>query len=266
MFVLLGSSLLLFGFLGVYLPQGSPRLLARFAMPWADLPLTRVDELQPPPNPTLRGEDISITATVRGKRTNTVTLEWAHAETASNPGEPDKRQLARQLDDQGDPTVDFTVKRLRQPMRYRLLAGDAVSEWRKVAITERPKLSSLRVTLFDPSYSQRPPRIWQPAPESTTAVTGSDLEVVIESDRDLADAELEVFAGHGDAADKMQTLPLQKIGERRYQFDSKLTSDFTFRPKVKSAEGYQNKDLPWCRVIVAERSGTHRATDCGDGQ
>ncbi len=246
------SGFLLLAFLAAFLPQGSPRLLARFAFPWADLPLTRIDERTPPSSPLLTGSDAEIRASVGGKIPAEVVLEMADGRGDLESPTAIRRQSSATTTDVNAPTT-FTVERLRKPIRYRLLAGDATTPWRTVELTERPQLSAIEVTVTDPDYSTRPPRIWQKTPSEVRAVRGSSVEVVLKMDRDISSATLEAAIGDGDT----QTLPVQRIDERHYRFRTELNADLMFRPTFESTEGHANRSLPFCRIeVLADQAPT----------
>jgi len=246
------SAFLLLAFLAVLLPQGSPRLLARFAFPWADLPLTRIDERHSPPDSLLTGSDVEIRASVGGKIPDEVILEIADARSIPEATSAIRRLTGTTATDD-DALAHFTVERLRKPIRYRLLAGDAKTAWRTIELTERPRLSAIEVTVSDPDYSTRPPRVWQKTPSDVKAVRGSSIEVVLEMDRDISKAALEAAVGDGET----QALPMQKIDDRRYRFRTELNADLMFRPTFESTEGHANRGLPFCRIdVVADQAPT----------
>jgi len=244
------SSFLLLAFLAAFLLQGSPRLLARFAFPWADLPLTRINELTPPHSPLLTGSDAEIRASVGGKIPTNVVLEMADGRSDLESTSATRRLTSETLTEKGKPNV-FTVERLRKPIRYRLLAGDAATPWRTVNLTDRPQLTFIEVSVSDPDYSTRPPRVWQKAPSQVQAVRGSSIEIILEMDRDISKSELEAAIGDGDT----QALPMQKIEERRYRFFTELNADLMFRPTFESTEGHANRSLPFCQIeVVADQA------------
>ena len=244
------SGFLLLAFLGALLPQGSPRLLARFAFPWADLPLTRIDERTPLPSPLLTGSDAEVRAEISGKRPGEVVMEIADGRSdLDHP--PAIRRLTSTTSAADEIPGSFTIERLRKPIRYRLLAGDASTPWRTVEVTDRPQLSAIEVTIVDPDYSTRPPRVWQKTPSEVQALRGSSIEVVLEMDRDIASATLEAALGDGDT----QALPMQKIDARRYRFRSELNADLMFRPAFESTEGHANQSLPFSLInVVADQA------------
>ncbi|MDF1814223.1 MAG: hypothetical protein P1V20_18610 [Verrucomicrobiales bacterium] len=231
---LIGAIILFITFLGVFSSQGSARLPVRFFAPWAEIPLTRLKETSEPPKAILQGSDILISAEAGGKRPAKIWLEINDS--------PGAAESTRQLSAAAD-AAEFSLENVSESIRYRLRGGDAVTPWKDIIVTHRPKLSLVKVTLLDPPYSRRPPKTWNRLPRDLQAVAGSEMLLEFETDLPLAKAELETGV-------KFKSKVPLEIYSNRFGYQTRLNTDFHFRPVFQSIEGFENKELPVCRVRV----------------
>jgi hypothetical protein len=236
---LAGLAFFITSFLAIFYSQGSPRLLARFLLPWARLPLTQVELTSDLPQALLKGSNLEIAALVKGKRPAAVWLEIDDGRILPASGENHR----------------FTIENLQNSFRYRVAGGDATTEWQSVLITTRPRLGEVAFTITEPPYSKRPPQVWSHLPELIRVIQGSKLSLRFNSDLPLEKADLEV------ASHIKRTIPLE-LAEGCYRYQRELTSDFIFRPVFTSQAGFANLDLPFTTIsVVADQPPSVKLTE-----
>lgn len=249
---LIAVTLVLLIFLGIFFPQGSPRLIARFLAPWAQLPLTRLSESSPPPPVLLKGSDLDLAAAVSGKRTASVRLEIAGENTAS--AEAEQIYTAKN----GGPVSQFNLDNLREPFQYRFVAGDASTPWQPVNVVAPPRLSVVNITVSDPAYSTRPPRKWSRWPSNIEAIKGSRITLLLEADQPLSSAKVTLTTQFS------RPLPI-KVENNTMRWDHDHISSFTLLPEFKSIHGFANQPLAPCRITTVEdQAPTVELTGEGD--
>ena len=236
-----GAIVLLAGFIVFFFPQGSPRLAERFVLPWANLPLTRIAEVSDPPPAVLKGSSVELEARTGGKIPGRVWLELEEQETAfSAPPTSNRKQFPAEPAE-----AVYPLTNLQHETRYRFRGGDAVTPWRKIEVTTRPRLVNVAVQVQDPSYSSRPPREWNRLPRRIEVIRGSVLSLNFQSDLPLARAALELENG------SKQSIPLGNPNDS-FQVEKRLIENFGFRPSFESEHGFANLELPLVRVVVKE--------------
>lgn len=242
------SLLAALGFFILFLDQGSSRLIPRFLLPWADLPLTRLDA-PAPPDRILKGSALEIEASVIGKKPETVWLEWEE----SRAEDDSLKRLSTSIEN-----PRFELENLSSDFRYRLLAGDFTGEWQEVGIATRPRLTGVTLKVADPPYSKKPPRSWSRFPSSIRAIRGSELYLDCQSDKTIARAVLEVS---GTSPRTLFQDPARKYFGYRLRLNHSLAVQLSFTCN----EGYDNSELPVCRIeVVADQPPEVNLTDQTD--
>jgi hypothetical protein len=131
---------------------------------------------------------------------------------------------------------------VRSAFRYRAeaRAGERPirTEWREARVTERPRVSGLRVTLTPPAYSGLPERTLAPGTGDVTALPGTEVAVRADLAGPAARQALLRFSGGGLAGD-VDTLSVED-GTASGSFT--LESDGTYRLALRAESGAQNAD------------------------
>ncbi len=92
-----------------------------------------------------------------------------------------------------------TLVNVRKPLRYRVSAAPVQTTWYTAAVTERPIVRSLQVSLTFPAYTGIPPQRLVPNVGDVTALPGTRVGVeVVAGGRDVADAFLRFDDGSLD--------------------------------------------------------------------
>ncbi|MCA9050847.1 MAG: hypothetical protein KDA89_19045, partial [Planctomycetaceae bacterium] len=86
----------------------------------------------------------------------------------------------------------------RESVRYRILAGDAVTEWFEIASRTRPQVTDFRKTYHYPDYAQLPNRIENDDNGDLISLAGSRAELLLTVDQKMSAAELRI-SPHGSA-------------------------------------------------------------------
>jgi hypothetical protein len=189
-FALLGS--LSFGLLWFVFSERVPTALARILQPFEDIPPKTGVEYTISPGTTcvLRGEDIVFTA---------------HVEK----GEPEKL-WAELYSDSGAATLKHDLQKgknadwkvtLAGPLpagfedgfTYRIFGGGTWSKKNRITLVERPRIVAQHTVLHFPEYMALPPRVDPPQATEVTGPEGSEVEVIVQSEGQVAEGEVQIL-------------------------------------------------------------------------
>lgn len=82
------------------------------------------------------------------------------------------------------------LPQVKRDFEYYVVAGEITSETYTVSAVDRPRVNSLRLEVFPPSYTGLQPMILDANDGTVTAPVGSKINIRVESNRDLAEAAL----------------------------------------------------------------------------
>ena len=128
----------------------------------------------------------------------------------------------------------------REPVQYRIMAGDAVT--RKYTLEPRPRPHVLRFakTYHYPPYTGLKSRTVTEENGDLEALEGSNVELDLEVDQGVKEAALRVEAG-----ETKSEIILEPAGLNRLHAELPLTASGTYRVQlVASATGFENKFSP----------------------
>jgi hypothetical protein len=207
-------------------------LFKRFWLPMANISATEINNVS---NHTVvaRGESLDIAAEIAGTPVTEATLflnpEGENEQTITLvPRGDDQNRLAHRL------------RSVKQPLKYRLRAGDGQTEWQDVAVADRPELASATLKVIPPEYTQHEPQDFDKLPRRISALTGSMLQFAFKPKQAVTDMHLDMGAG------KKQ--PLMMDADGWYRWEIKLTENFSISPILSEEHGLTNRRPPQCTV------------------
>lgn len=130
-------------------PSGVTRSLLRLVAPMAELPpytATRIVDVEPGDVAVPRGTPLCVVARTEGVAPDSARVEWREAEGV----EGDRPMTPPE---EGSSGWAAELAEVVTPMRYRICAGDAVSEWYRVEVRSPPALLEWRLEAVPPEYT-----------------------------------------------------------------------------------------------------------------
>jgi hypothetical protein len=137
-------------------------------------------------------------------------------------------------------------------VRYRVLAGDAISPWFRLSARARPRVLEFTKTLVPPTYSGLPESTVKGEQGDIEALEGSVVKLMLKPNQKVSRADILVNPDH---ADHPEALPM-KVAE-----DGSLTGELviqagyeTWRSALTAAEtGFNNEESsPWQIVVIPD--------------
>ncbi len=111
------------------------------------------------------------------------------------------------------------LPQIKRDFEYYVVAGDLTSEVYTVSAVDRPRVNSLRLEVFPPSYTGLQPVVLDANDGTLTAPVGSKVSMRVESNRDLAQASLAFSDGQSLAMEikgQVATVELTVRDNRSY--------------------------------------------------
>jgi hypothetical protein len=207
-------------------------LFKRFWLPMANISATEINNLSEH-KVVARGESLEIAAELSGSPVKQATLFL-------NPEGEDEQTIT--LVPRGDEQnhLAHRVRTVKEPLRYRLRAGDGQTEWQEVAVADRPELAAATLKVISPEYTQLKPQEFDKLPRRLSALTGSVLQFAFKPRQPVAEMHLDLSDG------KKQQLMMDADGW--YRWEIKLAENFSLSPILAEEHGLTNRRPPQCSV------------------
>ena len=158
--------------------------------------------------------------------------------------EPDERSVF--MDEVGTETFSSSIAMGRHELRYRILAGDAVSRWFMLKSVPRPYVTSFSKKYIYPKYTGREPLVVVEEAGDLVALFGTEAELSIRLDQPVATASLhlvtETKTNHLDFAQSGGAIGAGEASE--WSLSLPVTESGAFTVHVKTAGGLDNKFRP----------------------
>ncbi|MGI9474511.1 MAG: hypothetical protein ACR2NZ_23440, partial [Rubripirellula sp.] len=212
------------------------RRIARAMLPLIPIErasLTEVTILKPSPATgyVAEGDAVGVTVQVGGKPVNEVWMQWktedgAQGETVMTARvNPEAYSSDGTLDHQDVYAANLSVGKM--PVRYRILAGDAITLWYQLTPLPRPRVESFRKRYEFPRYSQLADRVEEAEHGDLKALVGTKAEVIIRFDEPVDEATLS-FGNRGvsfnldpvEGTDRDYTVTIPVRTPANYQVDA----------------------------------------------
>ncbi|MEN3939736.1 DUF4175 family protein [Prosthecobacter sp. SYSU 5D2] len=225
-----------------------PGFMARAAVPFANLARpssVKIVIVEPGEANALvpYASELEIVAEITGPLP-----EEAILETESEGSQPRQTELLRSHDTRYAGTVAIG----QGDVRYRVLAGDAISPWYKLSARARPRVVEFTKTLVPPAYSGLPETTVTGEQGDIEALEGSAVKLMLKPNQKIAKADLLINPDH---ADHPEALPM-KVAE-----DGSLTGELailagheSWRSALTAAEtGFTNEESsPWQITVIPD--------------
>ncbi len=157
---------------------------------------TEIDILKPSP-PTgfvAEGDAVGVTVLIGGKAVDEVWMQWMTAdgikgESIMTPRvkSPTPTQTGT-LDHQNTYAANLSVG--TAPVRYRIVAGDAITLWHQLNPLPRPKVESFEKRYQFPTYAKLPDRVEVAEHGDLKALSGSRVALTLRFDEPVEDAKM----------------------------------------------------------------------------
>jgi hypothetical protein len=164
----------------------------------------KIKVLQPTPQSLMMAENetVAIVVDVSGGKVNDVVLETT---TQSNG------TIRQPMNGRTEREFAANILLKNEPIEYRILAGDAITQRFKIDTRSRPHVVAFHKTYQFPAYSQLPNRTITEPDGDLIALSGSRAMLSLELDQAVSTAELRIASSETDEA---QIIPLNPSGER----------------------------------------------------
>jgi hypothetical protein len=208
----------------LFSPKSPFQSVARIVAPWREIPrpsLVEITRVQPGDTQVYRGQPLEIEAAVAGLATDQKpVVEYSTAdgqvlgaqvvmerESANGSSTIGRLFVARVPD--GDTGVE-------QDLRYRVVAGDAVTRRYRVQVLEAPFIAVDRVQYRYPDYTRLPPR--EDKEGDLRAVEGTEITIHGRANQPVQSGHIELLPGPGKqptSGDGEGSAPGSQTAQRR---------------------------------------------------
>jgi len=178
----------IFGGLFTFMPRQTAFLLARAAVPFANLPNVFATDMKVKPGDVVVGEGTTVQVLVnvtnrrvlssRLRRSGLDGVERTEemALTATAPGQ--------------DRTFAITFPAVKETFRYRVHAGDALSRYYTVRVVPPPSIAGVDLALQYPAYSGIAPRTETDSGGTIRALAGTKVDVIARVNKEMRKAQV----------------------------------------------------------------------------
>ncbi len=214
--------------------QRTTVLMRRFWQPYAPISATELTDLSGD-LVVGRGESLEIAAHVVGSPVDEASL-------ILQPEEGDEKTIT--LVPRGDEQDELShrMRTVKEPLRYRLRAGDGQSPWYNIVVADRPKLGDVRVTLTPPAYTRKEAKIINKLPRRVTVLEGSSVEIALKPKQKLKSLVLKF------SPERSEQLSADDDGW--YRWRSTLNEHIAFQTMLVEEHGLGNLRPPKCEIKI----------------
>jgi hypothetical protein len=227
---------------GLLFPGQAQQALGRLVRPYRRPPVAPTATLSVVPGhaEVLQGSPLIVEAHVRDFQSATV----VHVG-------PEGEETAFEMPFKGHAFV-HEFANVQRDFRYRVEAGEAVSETFSVAVLKRPEVRELAVGYEYPDYTGLPPRVEQGSAGDVLAPSGSRVTLTATLDRPVEQAviQLELLPEESGGEPRRTSRKLEVLdGGRKVRAELHVRTSGSYKLKVTDAAGFSN--LPVQRHIEA---------------
>ncbi|EMI56126.1 hypothetical protein [Rhodopirellula sallentina] len=227
-------------------------LVARLVAPTADITRHELHNL-PGDQVIASDEPWQIELTASGPPTDTVVLERvfdAEPQTTANGDSlqsekdtlPVHESVTLSPKRGSENQFRFRQRRLSRSFRYRLAAGDLRTRWYDVTVADRPRISSVSLTVTPPSYAQLSATTHSRLPNRLTVIEGSTVEITVTGFGQIDQAMLLI---EGQSPRTMWS-----DNGKTFSVSVAADSEMTLSPQLIEPHGLVNRRSPSCRVLT----------------
>lgn len=216
----------------VFNAQRTTVLLKRFWQPYTPISATEVIDL-PGKMFVGRGESLEIAANLVG-----APVDEASLLLKSEDGELKTVTLVPRGDSQDQ--LAHRLRAVKEPLQYRVRAGDGQTPWYEIVVADRPQLANVRMELTPPAYTRKDPKIINKLPRRVTALEGTHVKIALQPKQALQSLQLKL------GAERAEELSADEQGW--YRWETTLTKSFAFQPLLTEEHGLGNLRPPTCEI------------------
>ena len=214
--------------------QRTTVLMRRFWQPYAPISATELTDLSGD-LVVGRGESLEIAANVVG-----APVKEASLVLQPNEGDAKTVTLVPRGDEQDQ--LAHRMRSVKEPLRYRLRAGDGQSPWYNIVVADRPKLGQVRVTLTPPAYTRKESKIINKLPRRVTVLEGSSVEIALKPKQELKSLTLKF------SPERSEQLSADEEGW--YRWRTTLEENVSFQTLLTEKHGLGNLRPPTCEIKI----------------
>ncbi len=170
-------------------PKQTSHLLARAVAPYLNLPNVSAWELEIEPRDKLVGEGQTVEVKVR---TANRAVTRASIQRVEADGKEKTDRMTPLSDEEGKHRFVFNVPPAEKSYRYRIYAGDALSEFFTITVEPLPVVKRLEVQYDYPAYTGLKPRVEPESSGALRAVVGTTITLTAVMNKAVASAAFEV--------------------------------------------------------------------------
>lgn len=226
------SVILLVGFVFI-MGSAFPKLVNRLVTPWNSNTLTLLSQKQGDiAHP--RGKDLLIEVTVSGKIPTQVKVQERFIS-----GMIEERWVDI---DKDTGHLSHTFSNRSKDFAYRVVAGDANTDWKMVTMIDKPVIVSAAVTITPPAYTKLEPRVLTKLPRELKIPEGSQVDFKIEVDQEILEATLDKHSG-GKVSKKILTTDSEKTYTYQVNVKETVHTDFKMISKIGNLKSQMKMSL-----------------------
>ena len=179
---------------------------------------------------------------VSGPLVKAVDLEREFPADPANSVENTREQIVLSPKNGSANEYRYRQHRSDKSFRYRLAAGDLRTQWYRVTVAERPRLTSVGVKITPPAYSQLEPKVFSRLPNRLTVIQGSTVDVVVHGAGKIAQAMLNIDSQS----------PRMMWSDDAIQFKASIVvnEEMVISPQLAEPNGLTNLRSPSCQILV----------------
>lgn len=214
--------------------QRTSVLLRRFWQPYTPISATELTDLSG--NLVVgRGESLEIAANLVGTPVDEASL-------ILQPEDGDPKTITIVPRGDGKDELAHRMRTVKEPMRYRLRAGDGQTPWYEIVVADRPQLGEVRVTLTPPAYTRKEPKVINKLPRRVTVLEGSSVEIALKPKQPLKSLTLKF------SPELSEQLTAGEDGW--YRWRSTLDKNIAFKTLLTEKHGLSNLRPPICEIKI----------------
>lgn len=225
-----------------------PGFMTRAALPFANLERpssVKIVVVEPAADKALVpfASELEIVADITGPLPEEVILE-----TESDGSQARRTELVRSHDTRYAGVVAIG----QGDVRYRVLAGDAISPWRTLSARARPRVVTFEMTLQPPAYTGLPETTVKGEQGDIEALEGSVVKLVLTPNQKVSKADLLI---NPDYADHPEAVPMTVMEDGRLKGElTMLAGHESWRSALTAEEtGFTNEESsPWQIVVIPD--------------
>jgi hypothetical protein len=172
----------------------------------------------------LQEEDLAIQAEVRGDLPRQMRVEFRFTD-----GQSGTELMAKS----GGTRFTALLRRIEEPLEFRVSGGDDVTDWVPVELVEPPRITSLSIAIDPPAYAKLDPLELREGQAVAEVLRGSKVTVRISANKTMQ--EVQLLQGRSPIAQA------QRLDDRRWSVTIEPTQTAAYQFDLLDLEGFRSK-------------------------